>query len=113
MGRGDVFIVTAGDRDLLPKVLDAASRFEQRPDDAAMQAIHSHGRLIEKRFKQVNFVLSPTLLMPPVPLGYMNTNDGDHHTYVEHIHSFWGFTHLYNATGNPAISLPLQANGTN
>jgi aryl-alcohol dehydrogenase-like predicted oxidoreductase len=36
MGRGDVFINTVGDRDLLPKVLDAASRFERRPDDAAM-----------------------------------------------------------------------------
>ena len=37
MGRGDVFINTAGDRDLLPMVLDAASRFERRPDDAAMR----------------------------------------------------------------------------
>jgi len=39
MGRGDVFINTAGDRDLLPKVLDAASRFEHRPDDVAMREL--------------------------------------------------------------------------
>ena len=37
MGRGDVFINTAGDLHLLPMVLDAASRFERRPDDAAMR----------------------------------------------------------------------------
>ncbi len=34
MGRGDVFINTVGDMDLLPRVLDAASRYGQRPDDA-------------------------------------------------------------------------------
>lgn len=39
MGRGDVFINTVGDRDLLSKVLDAASRFEHRPDDAAMREL--------------------------------------------------------------------------
>ncbi len=39
MGRGDVFISTAGDRDLLPMILDAASRFERRPDDAAMREL--------------------------------------------------------------------------
>lgn len=39
MGRGDVFINTVGDRELLPRVLSAASRFESRPDDAAMRAL--------------------------------------------------------------------------
>jgi aryl-alcohol dehydrogenase-like predicted oxidoreductase len=36
LGRPGVFLNTAGDVDLLPKVLDAASRFEQRPADADM-----------------------------------------------------------------------------
>jgi aryl-alcohol dehydrogenase-like predicted oxidoreductase len=36
LGRPGVFLNTAGDVDLLPKVLDAASRFEQRPADAHM-----------------------------------------------------------------------------
>ena len=39
MDRGDVFINTAGDCDLLPKVLDAAARFEQAPSDAQMDAL--------------------------------------------------------------------------
>jgi aryl-alcohol dehydrogenase-like predicted oxidoreductase len=36
LGRPGVFLNTVGDVDLLPRVLDAASRFEQPPDEAAM-----------------------------------------------------------------------------
>jgi aryl-alcohol dehydrogenase-like predicted oxidoreductase len=39
LGRPGVFLNTVGDVDLLPKVLDAAERFESRPDDAAMRAL--------------------------------------------------------------------------
>jgi aryl-alcohol dehydrogenase-like predicted oxidoreductase len=39
LGRPGVFLNTVGDVDLLPKVLDAAERFEKRPDDADMQAL--------------------------------------------------------------------------
>ena len=39
LGRPGVFLNTVGDVDLLPKVLDAAERFEERPDDAAMAAL--------------------------------------------------------------------------
>jgi aryl-alcohol dehydrogenase-like predicted oxidoreductase len=38
LGRDGVFLNSVGDVNLLPYVLDAAERFEQRPDDAAMQA---------------------------------------------------------------------------
>jgi amidase len=74
----------------------------------AMSIIHSTGRLLESKFDQYDLILSPTLLQPPVPLGFMDTNDGDAEKYGENINQFWGFTHLYNATGNPAISLPLH-----
>jgi aryl-alcohol dehydrogenase-like predicted oxidoreductase len=36
LGRPGVFLNTAGDIDLLPRVLDAAERFEKRPTDAQM-----------------------------------------------------------------------------
>jgi aryl-alcohol dehydrogenase-like predicted oxidoreductase len=39
LGRPGVFLNTAGDVDLLPSVLDAAERFEKRPDDRAMSAM--------------------------------------------------------------------------
>jgi len=39
LGNPDVFLNTAGDIHLLPKVLDAASRFQTRPSDAAMDEL--------------------------------------------------------------------------
>jgi hypothetical protein len=39
MGVPDVFLNTAGDLRLLPRVLDAASRFVQPPPDDAMAAM--------------------------------------------------------------------------
>jgi aryl-alcohol dehydrogenase-like predicted oxidoreductase len=39
LGRPGVFLNTAGDIDLLPRVLDAAERFEKRPSDAEMAAL--------------------------------------------------------------------------
>src|SRR6202140_1896347 len=39
LGRPGVFLNTTGDVDLLPSVLDAAVRFEKRPDDDAMSAM--------------------------------------------------------------------------
>ena len=36
LGRPEVFLLTTGDVDVLPKLLDAAERFEQRPSDEEM-----------------------------------------------------------------------------
>jgi len=44
LGRPGVFLNTAGDIDLLPRVLDAAERFEQRPSDADMGALLERSR---------------------------------------------------------------------
>lgn len=38
LGREGVFLNTAGDINVLPRILDAAARFHARPDDAAMAA---------------------------------------------------------------------------
>lgn len=39
LGRKNFFLNTAGDIHLLPRILDAASRFESRPTDAEMKAV--------------------------------------------------------------------------
>jgi aryl-alcohol dehydrogenase-like predicted oxidoreductase len=39
LDRAGLFLNTVGDVDLLPRVLDAAERFEQRPDESAMQSL--------------------------------------------------------------------------
>jgi predicted aldo/keto reductase-like oxidoreductase len=39
LGFSEGFLITVGDMQLLPKVLDAANRFEKRPSDAEMRAM--------------------------------------------------------------------------
>ncbi|MGD2247920.1 MAG: aldo/keto reductase [Candidatus Methanofastidiosia archaeon] len=39
LGFQDSFLITAGDMNLLPKILDAASGFQKRPDDKEMSAL--------------------------------------------------------------------------
>jgi predicted aldo/keto reductase-like oxidoreductase len=39
LGLSNSFVVTAGDMQLLPKVLDAANRFEKRPSDIEMKGV--------------------------------------------------------------------------
>ncbi|HME94348.1 MAG TPA: aldo/keto reductase [Methylomirabilota bacterium] len=45
LGRPGIFLNTAGDLALLPRVLDAASRFQRRPSDEAMTALHDATRM--------------------------------------------------------------------
>ncbi|HEY5646002.1 MAG TPA: amidase family protein [Pseudomonadales bacterium] len=73
----------------------------------SINVIHATGRQLEQFFDDWDLILSPVLLQPPVPLGYMDTNDPDGDLYGRRFNAFWGFTSLYNATGQPAISLPL------
>jgi aryl-alcohol dehydrogenase-like predicted oxidoreductase len=53
IGRPGIFLNTAGDVHLLPKILDAASQYEKRPDDDAMTA------MLEKQYMTTLFGLGP------------------------------------------------------
>jgi aryl-alcohol dehydrogenase-like predicted oxidoreductase len=46
LGRPGVFLNTVGDVTLLPQVLDAASRFESRPPDEAMEQLTTRRQLV-------------------------------------------------------------------
>jgi hypothetical protein len=39
LGNPQAFLLSTGDVDVLPKLLDAAERFESRPSDADMDAL--------------------------------------------------------------------------
>ena len=45
IGRPAIFFDTPGDMELLPKVLDAAARFERRPTDEEMRALQQETRM--------------------------------------------------------------------
>ena len=50
MGLQGSFVVTAGDMQIVPRMLQSAERFEQRPSDAEMQLlVNEHG--IQQVFK--------------------------------------------------------------
>lgn len=93
--------------------LKAGKAFSGEDYANAMAVIHRTGRTVESQFDDYDLIVSPTLLQPAVALGYMNTNDDDAERYGDHFRQFWGFTNLYNATGNPSISLPLHQSEDN
>ena len=53
-------------------------------------------------------ILSPTLALPPVPVGYFEEVDPAEN--FERQKRFTPFTAVYNVTGQPAVSVPLYWN---
>lgn len=54
-------------------------------------------------------ILSPTLAAPPAEVGALR-NDADPQAEFDALGAFTPFTALYNATGQPAVNVPLQWN---
>ena len=52
-------------------------------------------------------MLSTTLAGPPPKLGYFDQN-GDVQTFTERVTEYLSVTPLHNATGTPAMSVPLH-----
>ena len=73
----------------------------------AIETIHHTGRQVARFFESYDILLSPVLLKPPVPLGYLDTQSEDVRGYLGRLYSYFGFTGLFNATGQPSMSVPL------
>ncbi len=73
----------------------------------ALHVIHQVTRQVAVFFQKYDILLSPVLLKPPVPLGFLNTRSEEVRTYVKNLYSYFGFTNLFNATGQPSMSVPL------
>ena len=76
----------------------------------AVQAIHRIGRQVARFFLDYDVMLTPTLARPPLPLGVLDPAAADAERYFEEIIAFAPFTALSNATGAPAMSVPLHWN---
>jgi Asp-tRNA(Asn)/Glu-tRNA(Gln) amidotransferase A subunit family amidase len=102
---------TLTDRDVEPNTrmtIDYGRSLTAPQFAAAMQIIHRTGRAVARFHESYDVMLTPTLVSPPVPLGWLDTVRLDGATFADRFSRFWGFTNLQNATGQPAISLPLH-----
>lgn len=76
----------------------------------ALQTIHATGRALAKHLTAYDVLLSPTMATPPLPLGVLSLSNPDAETQIKAVFSTVGYTQLLNATGNPAMSVPLYWN---
>lgn len=113
-----------GDRALTPDMVDGvtfgACEFAQGltgPDYlAALGEIHAFGRRMAGCFDACDVILSPTLATPPMKVGTLPPNNTDFAAYRSGpggVFEYSPITAIYNASGQPAASLPLHwsANG--
>jgi amidase len=75
---------------------------------AAMTAIHRVGRVIARFFTGYDILITPTMTVPPLPLGVVSGSNPDASAYRDAINRSIAFTAPFNAAGNPAMSVPLH-----
>lgn len=73
----------------------------------ARMTFHHASRLMAEFQKEFDVILTPTLGQLPVPLKQISLS-GTYEDYVSGLAAFQPFTPLANATGQPAMSVPLH-----
>ncbi len=75
---------------------------------AAVDWLHAFGRRMGHLMQRYDVLLSPTLAKPPAKLGSFQLDDGNSLAdLIQLFHGFSPFTSLFNASGQPAMSVPL------
>ena len=73
----------------------------------AVASLQLLARRIVAFWSDVDIVLTPTLALPPVPIGWQDAVDGPIEQLLRNV-EFTPFTAVANLTGLPAMSLPLH-----
>ncbi|MBS7538844.1 amidase [Ancylobacter lacus] len=77
----------------------------------AINAVHAYGRQMAAFFEGHDILLTATLAEPPAPLGRFNHASEDYVDYrmgPRGVFAYSPFTAAFNASGQPAASLPLH-----
>jgi amidase/6-aminohexanoate-cyclic-dimer hydrolase len=75
----------------------------------ATRTIHAIGRRVAHHLDGFDAILSPTMATPPLELGRLSlSRTDDAQAYIADLNQTIGYTSLFNASGHPAISLPLH-----
>jgi len=86
---------------------NAAARYRASDYAAAIQSIQAATRRMNMLFQKYDVLLSPTLANPPRSLGDLSMRTPDWDRYLHRLLDEIPFTPLFNATGGPAMSVPL------
>ena len=76
----------------------------------ATRAVHAMGRIAGRWFDGYDLMLTPTMAHPPMEIGRLALDREDYMAQGRDILSAVAFTSLFNASGNPAASVPLYWN---
>ena len=77
----------------------------------AVNTIHAFGRAMAAVFEDFDVLVSPTLAEPPARIGRfkpVNTDFMDYRNGPQGVFRYSPYTAVFNASGQPAISLPLH-----
>ncbi|GGF25908.1 amidase [Subtercola lobariae] len=71
----------------------------------ALQTLSSFERSVIHQFESFDAVVTPTLALPPRPIGWFDPEDGEHN-FAQQV-QYTPFTSFVNVSGLPAITLPV------
>ena len=76
----------------------------------ALNGIHALGRLVARFFQGFYLLITPTMPVPPMRLGLLSPSREDAEAQWRDVMRTIAFTSVFNASGNPAASVPLHWN---
>ncbi|MBM3675964.1 MAG: amidase [Actinobacteria bacterium] len=76
-----------------------------------VEALHGYARGVARWFADFDVLLLPTAPEPALPLGELAPGAGDPFAQLMRLGELITFTLPFNATGQPAVSLPLHMSG--
>jgi len=90
-------------------MFEAAAGADAAEYARSLRVIHAVGRQLSRFLEGRDLLLTPTMGTPPLPLGRLAlTNTGVE--FIRDLLQTVGYTQLLNATGHPAMSVPLYWN---
>lgn len=100
--------LTQGDVEAATWMIYAAGKETSgRQYSEAIDTIHRIGRQMGRFMRDFDVILSPTLAEPPIKIGILNTETTDGRALFDRMREFSPFCNIYNASGEPAMSVPL------
>jgi amidase/6-aminohexanoate-cyclic-dimer hydrolase len=100
--------LTSDDVETVTFAMVAGARSASAADYArAVKVIHGVGRTVEAFFARFDVLLTPTMGTPPLPIGAISLAQAPSAEWIGRLQQCTGFTQLFNASGHPAMSVPL------